>query len=437
MKGLMVVIVWSACVTFAGCAAPIWQAVNRGETATVERLLAAGADPNYELAGGNGTTVLHVAAALGHLQVVELLLAKGAAIDPTTSSAALRAAMVGIVNSPPALASSVELEIGPGTFDVGADGLRIDVGWVHVHGSGRSTTRIVSNVASAFTVRVGADVTAPVELRALTIEGASAVDAALLFEANSSARVVDVAIENHSAIADAYGVRCLAGASPTLENVAVAVTGGTEQSTGIAVGTGAAIITRSEVRVAGTGATWAQGIEVTGSPITRIADTAVVATCTACLAVGVYASGANVAVDRANIVAQAGSQDAVGLWATDNPSGWVALSQTYLEASNAVAHAGCALRCTGWTQVELRGCTLNAFGSGTNVAAEIATDGNLKASQSILRSAGSGNAINAISGTVFAAASEIGGTVTGAGTFNCLGSWNKVGVAVSSNCLPP
>ncbi len=54
-------------------------AAERGDAREVERLLAAGRDPN--LAGPDGVTALHVAASRGHLEVARTLLAGGAHVD--------------------------------------------------------------------------------------------------------------------------------------------------------------------------------------------------------------------------------------------------------------------------------------------------------------------------------------------------------------------
>ena len=47
------------------CAAPIWQAVEKGDAQEVERLLGAGGDPNYSLPNSQGSTVLMLAAERG------------------------------------------------------------------------------------------------------------------------------------------------------------------------------------------------------------------------------------------------------------------------------------------------------------------------------------------------------------------------------------
>jgi hypothetical protein len=53
------------------------QAAFRGDLATVDRLLAAGADPNERGRGIDGTPLI-AAAAFGHVEIVKRLLAKGA-----------------------------------------------------------------------------------------------------------------------------------------------------------------------------------------------------------------------------------------------------------------------------------------------------------------------------------------------------------------------
>lgn len=56
------------------------EAAFRGELAAVERLLAAGADPNRRDKGSGGTPLM-AAAGLGHLEIVKRLLARGADVN--------------------------------------------------------------------------------------------------------------------------------------------------------------------------------------------------------------------------------------------------------------------------------------------------------------------------------------------------------------------
>ena len=63
-------------------AEPLLEAAKNGDVATVRSLLQGGADPNT--AGGDGVSALHLAAEHGNLEIVQLLLRAGAAVDAKT-----------------------------------------------------------------------------------------------------------------------------------------------------------------------------------------------------------------------------------------------------------------------------------------------------------------------------------------------------------------
>jgi ankyrin repeat protein len=63
---------------------PLHQAAARGHKEVVELLIAKGADVNAK--AENGVAPLHVAAGAGHKEIAELLIAKGADVDTRTGS---------------------------------------------------------------------------------------------------------------------------------------------------------------------------------------------------------------------------------------------------------------------------------------------------------------------------------------------------------------
>jgi ankyrin repeat protein len=74
---------WPPCVGLA-CNTPLLEAARHGNTQLVQQLLDAGAQ--IEATNWVNETPLHVAAGLGHLEVIRLLIKRGANVNGSKAS---------------------------------------------------------------------------------------------------------------------------------------------------------------------------------------------------------------------------------------------------------------------------------------------------------------------------------------------------------------